>query len=108
MLTDPVPAPAESCSTTSALKLAAAQGISGASWRIAAPTLEYARAPTALWFASVAVLDGGGYEVVRHDTAQNEHDVTTSTSIEDIAYDLTIWLTSRHFPGRPTRQSTNF
>ncbi|MFD5065540.1 hypothetical protein ACWGN9_04510 [Streptomyces sp. NPDC055775] len=61
-----------------------------------------------VWFASVAVLDGGGYEVVRRDTTRNEHDVTTSTSIEDIAYDLTIWLTARHFPGRPTRQSTNF
>lgn len=54
------------------------------------------------WFASVAVLDGGGYEIVRRDTTRNEHDVTSATSINDIAHDLTIWLAARHCSARPT------
>lgn len=61
-----------------------------------------------VWLASVAVLDGAGYHVVRRDTTRNEHHITTSTtstSIEDIAYDLTIWLTAHHFPGRPTSRA---
>jgi hypothetical protein len=61
-----------------------------------------------LWFASVAVLDEGGYEIVRRDTTRNEHDVTTSTSISDIARDLTIWMATRRYPGRPTTQVTDF
>ncbi|MFC8377227.1 hypothetical protein [Streptomyces albidoflavus] len=57
-----------------------------------------------VWFASVAVLDEGGYETVRRDTTRNEHEVTTATSVNDIARDLTIWLAARDFPGRPTSQ----
>ncbi|GHI20290.1 hypothetical protein Shyd_16610 [Streptomyces hydrogenans] len=34
-----------------------------------------------VWFASVAVLDEGGYEIVRRDTTRNEHEVTTATDI---------------------------
>ncbi|GAA3475675.1 hypothetical protein [Streptomyces yanii] len=59
-----------------------------------------------VWFASVAVLNEGGYEIVRRDTTRNEHEVTTATGIEDIAEDLTIWLTARHFTGRSTRSIT--
>jgi hypothetical protein len=44
------------------------------------------------WFASVAVLDEGGYEIVRRDTTRREHDVTVQTSIGPIAGDLTRWL----------------
>jgi len=61
-----------------------------------------------VWFASVAVLNDGGYEIVRRDTFRNEHDVTTATSINDIARDLTIWMAARHYPGRPTSQVTDF
>ncbi|MFI9342570.1 hypothetical protein ACIG0D_15010 [Streptomyces sp. NPDC052773] len=61
-----------------------------------------------VWFASVAVLDEGGYEIVRRDTTRNEHEVTTATSINDIARDLTIWMAARDFPGRPTRQASEF
>ena len=61
-----------------------------------------------VWFASVAVLDENGYEIVRRDTSRNEHEVTTTTSINDIARDLTIWMASRDFPRRPTRQITDF
>ncbi|BFP50204.1 hypothetical protein SCMC78_00110 [Streptomyces sp. CMC78] len=43
-----------------------------------------------VWFASVAVLDEGGYEIVRRDTNRNEHKIITSISINDIARDLTI------------------
>ncbi|MFF8513245.1 hypothetical protein ACF064_34835 [Streptomyces sp. NPDC015492] len=61
-----------------------------------------------VWFASVAVLDGGGYEIVRRDTTRNEHEVTTATGMNDIARDLTIWMAARDFPGRPNRQVTAF
>jgi hypothetical protein len=59
-----------------------------------------------IWFASVAVVDEGGYEVVCRDAGRREHEVTTSASINDIARDLTIWLAARHFPERPTEQVT--
>ncbi|MGJ5760113.1 hypothetical protein [Streptomyces galbus] len=61
-----------------------------------------------VWFASVAVLDEGGYEIVQRDTVRNEHEVTTATSINDIARDLTIWLAGRDFPKRPARQVSEF
>ncbi|MFJ6835516.1 hypothetical protein [Streptomyces sp. NPDC091209] len=61
-----------------------------------------------VWFTSVAVLDNGGYEIVRRDTTRAEHEVTTSTSVNDIARDLTIWMAARHFPGRTARQITDF
>ncbi|MFE1126676.1 hypothetical protein ACFW6R_08465 [Streptomyces albidoflavus] len=57
-----------------------------------------------VWFASVAVLDEGGYETVRRDTTRNEHEVTRAISVNDIARDLTIWMAARDFPGRPTSQ----
>jgi hypothetical protein len=60
------------------------------------------------WFTSVAVLDDGGYEVVRRDTARREHDVSTATSIDQVARDLTIWMAARDFPGRPTQHTSNF
>ncbi|MFG2416205.1 hypothetical protein [Streptomyces goshikiensis] len=47
------------------------------------------------WFASVAVLDEGGYEIVRSDTTRREHDVTIETSTDRIAGDLTKWLAAR-------------
>ncbi|MYY01442.1 MULTISPECIES: hypothetical protein [unclassified Streptomyces] len=59
------------------------------------------------WFTSVAVLDEGGYEVVRRDTTRREHDVVTETSIDRIARDLTIWMAARDFPGRPTQRTSN-
>ncbi|GAA1542489.1 hypothetical protein GCM10009730_59400 [Streptomyces albidochromogenes] len=55
------------------------------------------------WFTSVAVLNEGGYEVVRR-----EHDVVTETSIDRIARDLTIWMAARDFPGRHTQHTSNF
>lgn len=47
------------------------------------------------WFASVAVTDDGGYEVVRRDTQRREHEVTTSLDRGEIARDLTIWMAAR-------------
>ncbi|MFF1343423.1 hypothetical protein ACFVYT_37270 [Streptomyces sp. NPDC058290] len=47
------------------------------------------------WFASVATLDKGGYEVVRRDTTRREHDVTVETNGDRIAGDLTKWLAAR-------------
>ena len=60
------------------------------------------------WFTSVAVLEDGGYEIVRRDTTRREHDVAAETSIDRIARDLTIWMAARDFPGRPTRQARDF
>ncbi|WP_030672467.1 hypothetical protein [Streptomyces rimosus] len=59
------------------------------------------------WFTSVAVLDEGGYEIVRRDATRREHDVSTETSIDRIAHDLTIWMAARHFPARPTQHTSN-
>ncbi|MFD8305537.1 hypothetical protein ACFV29_24830 [Streptomyces sp. NPDC059690] len=61
-----------------------------------------------VWFASVAVLDEGGYEIVRRDSSRREHEVTTASSINDIAHDLTIWIAGRSFPDRPPRRVTDF
>lgn len=47
------------------------------------------------WFASVTVLDEGGYEVVRRDTTRREHNVTIETRTDRMAGDLTKWLTAR-------------
>ncbi|WP_329392089.1 hypothetical protein [Streptomyces sp. NBC_01716] len=56
-----------------------------------------------LWFVSVAVPDEGGYEIVRRDTARNEHQVITATSIDHIARDLTVWMAARDYPARPNK-----
>ncbi|MFJ7955810.1 hypothetical protein ACIQ62_05895 [Streptomyces sp. NPDC096319] len=56
-----------------------------------------------VWFTSVAVQDEGGYEIVRRDTTRNEHEVTTSTSIDDIARDLTVWMAARSISSRQPR-----
>ena len=61
-----------------------------------------------VWFASVAVLDEGGYEIVRRDSSRREHEVTTASSINDIAHDLTIWMAARDVPGQPTKQVSKF
>ncbi|MFI6090744.1 hypothetical protein [Streptomyces sp. NPDC051218] len=60
------------------------------------------------WFASVAVLEEGGYEIVRSDSARYEHQVHTETDISRIALDLIIWLTTRNIPGQPAKRGTDF
>jgi hypothetical protein len=60
------------------------------------------------WFASVAVRDEGGYEIVRRDSARHEHEVHTETDISRIALDLIVWLAARDLPGRPARRVTDF
>ncbi|OKK04297.1 hypothetical protein AMK26_13010 [Streptomyces sp. CB03234] len=56
------------------------------------------------WFASVAVLDEGGYEIDLRDATRREHEVSTESDIGNIASDLIHWLAARNIPGRPTRQ----
>ena len=51
-------------------------------------------------FASVTLLDDGGFEVVRRDSTRGEHGIATYTSIRRIVEDLTIWMTSRITPVR--------
>ncbi|MFE4513477.1 hypothetical protein ACFRMQ_04650 [Kitasatospora sp. NPDC056783] len=60
------------------------------------------------WFASVAVLDESGYEIVLRDGTRREHEVITETSIDRIAKGLTIWMAGRNRPGVPTRQFNDF
>ncbi|MEV3873597.1 hypothetical protein [Streptomyces sp. NPDC049906] len=50
------------------------------------------------WSVRVRVLAPGTYEVDRQDTVRAEHSVTTSTSIHEIAHDLTGWLAGRDRP----------
>lgn len=61
-----------------------------------------------VWFASVAVLEEGGYEIVRRDTLSDEHEVTIRASIDQIARDLTIWMAGRHHADRPTKSDSRF
>lgn len=60
------------------------------------------------WFASVAVLEEGGYEIARRDFAHHEHKVHTETDISRIALDLIVWLAARNAPGQPARRGTDF
>jgi hypothetical protein len=57
------------------------------------------------WYASVTLLPAGTYEVERADPAHSEQHRDTSTSPDDIARDLTTWLTARDYPNRPARRS---
>ncbi|MFE3112391.1 hypothetical protein ACFXKJ_29935 [Kitasatospora indigofera] len=58
------------------------------------------------WYASVALTDEGGYEVVLRDPSCREHGVTTETSVEKIARDLILWIARRDFRGRSGRHAT--
>lgn len=60
------------------------------------------------WFASVAVLDEGGDEIVLRDITRREHEVSTEANIGHIANDLIRRLAARHFPGRPTTRISDF
>jgi hypothetical protein len=53
----------------------------------------------------VAVLDEGGYEIVRRATARNEYAATVATGNST---DLTVWLAARNRPERSTRQVSRF
>lgn len=46
-------------------------------------------------FASLAVPDEGGNEIVRRDATRSECEVTIETSIDRIAGDLTKWPAAR-------------
>ena len=48
------------------------------------------------WFASVSLLDEGGYEVELRDLRYREHELTVQHDIGRIAKDVTIWLASRN------------
>ncbi|MFJ8040344.1 hypothetical protein ACIRBX_07530 [Kitasatospora sp. NPDC096147] len=56
------------------------------------------------WFASVAVRDEGGFEVVLRDSQRREHEVVVEESIDRIAKGLTMWMAGRNRSGGPTRQ----
>lgn len=61
-----------------------------------------------VWFTSVAVLENGGYEVVRRDASRREHEVCVEASINRIANDLTVWMAARHSTERPTSHVSTF
>jgi hypothetical protein len=58
------------------------------------------------WYASVSLLDGGGYEVERRDCHHNLHEQATASDAAAIAHDLTIWLAARDYPDRPAHSRT--
>ncbi|MET9498139.1 hypothetical protein [Streptomyces sp. NPDC006552] len=60
------------------------------------------------WFASVAVLEEGGYEIVCRDSARHEHKVHTESDISRIALDLIVWLAARNIAGQRARRGTDF
>lgn len=47
------------------------------------------------WFASVSLLDDGGYEVELRDVRRREHELTVQHDTGRIAKDVTVWLASR-------------
>jgi hypothetical protein len=48
------------------------------------------------WFASVSLLDDGGYEVELRDARHREHELTVQHDLGRIARDVTIWLSARY------------
>lgn len=48
------------------------------------------------WFASVSLLDEGGYEVELRDVRHREHELTVQDDIGCIAKDITIWTAARN------------
>jgi hypothetical protein len=53
------------------------------------------------WYASVSLVEEGGYEVERRDPRWRDHDLNNATDTSRIAMDLTIWLAARSYPDRP-------
>jgi hypothetical protein len=60
------------------------------------------------WYATVALLEEGGYEIVRRDATRDEHEVTTDTSINRIARGLTIWMARSSRSGRSATRINDF
>ncbi len=48
------------------------------------------------WYASVSVLEEGGYAVEYSDPRHGEHALSVNTDLGEIARDLTIWLARRN------------
>ena len=48
------------------------------------------------WFASVSLLDEGGYEVELRDARHREHELTVQHDLGRIAQEVTIWLAARY------------
>ena len=48
------------------------------------------------WFASVSLLDQGGYEVELRDMRHREHELTIQHDPDRIAREVTIWLAARN------------
>ncbi|WP_221891439.1 hypothetical protein [Microbispora sp. KK1-11] len=57
------------------------------------------------WFASVALLEDGRYEVEYRDTLHREHRVTVETDLSHIAKETTIWLAHHSVINRKRRRS---
>jgi hypothetical protein len=48
------------------------------------------------WFASVSLLDQGGYEVELRDARYREHELTVQHDLGRIAQEVTTWLAARY------------
>ncbi|MDQ0945406.1 hypothetical protein QFZ67_007111 [Streptomyces sp. V1I1] len=60
------------------------------------------------WFASVAVLDTVGYEIVLRDTHPPRARGRHRDEYRRIAKGLTIWMAGRDNLGQPTRRLSDF
>ncbi|MEU6746731.1 hypothetical protein ABZ914_10960 [Spirillospora sp. NPDC046719] len=47
------------------------------------------------WYASISLLDEGGYEVEYRDARRSDHQLTTETDPSKIAKDAILWLAHR-------------
>jgi hypothetical protein len=48
------------------------------------------------WFASISLLDEGGYEVELRDVRHREHELTLQRDPDYIAREVTIWMAARN------------
>ena len=48
------------------------------------------------WFASVSLLDQGGYEVELRDVRHREHELAVQQDTSRIAKDVTTWMAARN------------
>jgi hypothetical protein len=57
------------------------------------------------WFASVTLQDDGTYEMEWRDLSRGDHELTVETSRSHMARELIVWLSERHYPGSPVRDT---
>ena len=57
------------------------------------------------WFASVTLQRNGLYGLEWRDMSRRDHKLTVETNRGQIARKLILWLSGRHYAGKPVRNS---